>query len=89
MDGTPNESNVTFFFPDEDDTLGNLVRHKLLLDPEVIFAAYKVPHPLKRSVEVRVQTVDTPVKETMAASIDGLVQDLDAFNRAFNEALDC
>jgi hypothetical protein len=25
----------------------------------------------------------------MAASIDGLVQDLDAFNRAFNEALDC
>jgi DNA-directed RNA polymerase subunit L len=89
MDGTPNEYNVTFFFPDEDDTLGNLVRHKLLLDPRVIFAAYKVPHPLKRSVEVRVQTVETPVKETMAASIDGLVQDLDAFNRAFNEALDC
>ncbi len=89
MDGTPDESNATFFFPEEDDTLGNLVRHKLLLDPEVLFAAYKVPHPLDRTVEVRVQTMGTPVKDTIDAAIDGLVQDLDAFDKAFKEALAC
>lgn len=40
----------------EDHTLGNLIRHQLLKDPNVIFAGYKVPHPLEHKFILRVQT---------------------------------
>jgi DNA-directed RNA polymerase II subunit RPB11 len=40
----------------EDHTLGNVVRHQLLLDPRVRFAGYKKPHPLEEEVEIKVQT---------------------------------
>ena len=82
-----NETNVTLLFEQQDDTLGNLLRHQLLLDPEIIFAAYKVPHPLTRSVEIRAQTLGTPVKESVDTALGMLVTDLDAFDKAFNDAL--
>ena len=41
---------------DEDHTLGNAIRHQLLLDKRVRFAGYKKPHPLEEYVEVKVQT---------------------------------
>ena len=31
----------------EDHTIGNLVRYQLHRDPEVLFAGYKVEHPLE------------------------------------------
>jgi len=82
------ETNVTLFFNEEDHTLGNLLRVQLLRDPEVIFAAYKVPHPLTRSVEVRVQTHGTtPVTESMDTALEAIGKDLDIFDKAFEEAL--
>lgn len=86
-ESTPNEANVTLFFDGEDHTLGSLLRMQLLQDQEVVFAAYDVPHPLKRSVEVRVQTLGTPCKDTAEAALAALVGDLDAFEKAFTEAL--
>jgi DNA-directed RNA polymerase II subunit RPB11 len=38
----------------EDHTLGNIVRHQLILDPRVRFAGYKKPHPLEESIEIKV-----------------------------------
>ncbi|TRY50540.1 RNA polymerase II Rpb3/Rpb11 [Cryptosporidium tyzzeri] len=40
----------------EDHTLGNLITTQLLRDPNVIFAGYKVPHPLEPLVQIRIQT---------------------------------
>lgn len=40
----------------EDHTLGNLLRMQLLKDPNIIFAGYKVPHPLENRVELKVQS---------------------------------
>ena len=39
----------------EDHTLGNMIRHQLLKDPNVLFAGYKNPHPLEHKVVIRVQ----------------------------------
>jgi DNA-directed RNA polymerase II subunit RPB11 len=39
----------------EDHTVANLLREKLLDDDKVIFAGYRVPHPLENRYEVRVQ----------------------------------
>jgi len=50
----PNAATITF--EREDHTLGNMVRAQLLHDDRVIFAAYRVPHPLEHNVVLRVQT---------------------------------
>nr|QBK87301.1 MAG: RNA polymerase Rpb3/Rpb11 dimerization domain protein [Marseillevirus LCMAC201] len=81
------ETNVTLFYDQEDHTLGNILRHQLLKHQEVLFAGYKITHPLKRSVEVRVQTLDTPVVETVRTALEEIVKDLDDFDEAFNDAL--
>ncbi|XP_006801951.2 DNA-directed RNA polymerase II subunit RPB11-a [Neolamprologus brichardi] len=39
----------------EDHTLGNIIRAQLLKDPQVLFAGYKVPHPLEHKIVIRVQ----------------------------------
>ena len=39
-----------YTFHKEDHTLGNLLKQQLLKDPNVIFAGYKVPHPLEHKV---------------------------------------
>eukprot|EP00929_Paragymnodinium_shiwhaense_P122919 TRINITY_DN96210_c0_g1_i1.p1 TRINITY_DN96210_c0_g1~~TRINITY_DN96210_c0_g1_i1.p1 ORF type:complete len:209 (-),score=30.61 TRINITY_DN96210_c0_g1_i1:103-729(-) len=41
----------------EDHTLGNMLRMELLRNDMVIFAGYKVPHPLNHMIELRVQTL--------------------------------
>ena len=46
-----------FLFNCEDHTLGNILRLKLLENEQVLFAGYRVEHPLDRHMKVRVQTV--------------------------------
>jgi len=46
----------TFTLKDEDHTMGNAVRYMLNKNPQVALAGYSVPHPMEKSVNVRVQT---------------------------------
>ena len=46
----------TFTLKDEDHTIGNAIRYMLNKNPQVALAGYSVPHPMERSVNVRVQT---------------------------------
>ena len=46
----------------EDHTVGHALRKQLLKNPHVIFAGYKVPHPLEHKMVMRVQVSrDSPV----------------------------
>lgn len=54
----------TFTLHGEDHTLGNLLRAQLLEDDRVVFAAYKVPHPLESRVEIKIQTTAETTPET-------------------------
>jgi len=46
----------------EDHTVGHALRKQLLKNPHVIFAGYKVPHPLEHKMVMRVQvSKDTPI----------------------------
>ncbi|RSH78228.1 DNA-directed RNA polymerase II core subunit [Apiotrichum porosum] len=40
----------------QDHTLGNMLRAQLLLDPTVLFAGYKLPHPLENVITIKIQT---------------------------------
>ena len=72
----------------EDHTVGNLIRHQLLKDPQVLFAGYKNPHPLEHKVILRVQTTAeyTPHDALMNAITD-LIAELSLFEERFKEAV--
>ncbi|KAH7825635.1 putative DNA-directed RNA polymerase II [Monocercomonoides exilis] len=56
----------------EDHTIGNLVRMQLLQYPEIEFAGYQMPHPLKNECIIRIQT-------------DGSISPKDALLKAFRD----
>lgn len=49
----------TFIIQKEDHTLGNIVRMSLLDDRRVLFAGYRIPHPLVPSMNVKIRTRPT------------------------------
>ncbi|MQM17666.1 hypothetical protein Taro_050642 [Colocasia esculenta] len=46
---------ATFTVEREDHTVGNILRMQLHRDPNVLFAGYKLPHPLQYKILVRVR----------------------------------
>ncbi|OQD78248.1 hypothetical protein PENDEC_c001G05638 [Penicillium decumbens] len=79
-------SAAIFTFHKEDHTLGNMLRTRLLKTPHVIFAAYKVPHPLTPNFLLRVQTDGeiTPRAAVINAS-KALIGDLGILSREFTK----
>ncbi|RLV93072.1 DNA-directed RNA polymerase II subunit RPB11 [Spathaspora sp. JA1] len=69
----------------EDHTLANLLRSQLLKDDKVIFAAYKVEHPLFANFVLRIQTEDDySPREALKNACSGLISELDAIKSRFN-----
>ncbi|CAH1762217.1 20111_t:CDS:2 [Entrophospora sp. SA101] len=64
------ENAATFDIQKEDHTMGNLIRHKLLQEPHVIFAGYKVPHPLENNIFLRVQTTNLGRARALAIPLE-------------------
>lgn len=71
-------------FEKEDHTLGNLLRAQLLKDERVIFAAYKVEHPLFAKFVMRIQTEDgyTP-KEALKNACTAIIVQLENVKNKF------
>ena len=38
---------------------GNPIRCQLLRDPNVLFAGYRMPHPLEMKMQIKIQTKNT------------------------------
>ncbi|CAO1347156.1 unnamed protein product [Diamesa hyperborea] len=72
----------------EDHTLGNMIRNQLLKDPKVLFAGYKLPHPLEHKFVIRIQTTSnySPEDAYMNAITD-LMSELSLFEERFKEAI--
>ncbi|CAD6579119.1 MAG: DNA-directed RNA polymerase II core subunit [Tremellales sp. Tagirdzhanova-0007] len=47
---------ATILMRKQDHTMGNMIRAQLLLDPTILFAGYKVPHPLENNIILKIQT---------------------------------
>lgn len=80
---------VVFTILKEDHTLANMLRAQLLKDPHVIFAGYKIPHPLEHKVILRVQTTEqdyTPV-HAMENAIKDLIFEMDLLEEHVRKAI--
>jgi DNA-directed RNA polymerase II subunit RPB11 len=88
----PNASDFTLV--KEDHTIANMVRTKLHANRRVKFAGYKVPHPTKHDVILKVQTVaeageKTPAptpSEALAECLRYCMDDATHFKAAFELA---
>lgn len=38
----------------EDDTLGNLIAKEAMKHPKVVYASYRIPHPLQNKLEIMI-----------------------------------
>ncbi|KAJ1848239.1 DNA-directed RNA polymerase II core subunit [Coemansia sp. RSA 2703] len=72
----------------EDHTLANILRYRLLKHPQVLFAAYRMPHPLEYYVELKVQTTPrtTPV-DVVKEAIQSLMLEYGNIRSAFDNEL--
>lgn len=61
---------ATFRIMKEDHTIGNILRHSLLRDERVLFAGYRMPHPLDFSVRVKIKT--RPTSDPVTCIIDAI-----------------
>ncbi|KAI0676549.1 RBP11-like subunits of RNA polymerase [Trametes maxima] len=72
----------------QDHTLANLLRSELLSMPQVLFAGYKVPHPLHPYFLLKIQTdgsvTPTQILETACTKLIGAIAGLESkFQREF------
>ncbi|KAJ1944747.1 DNA-directed RNA polymerase II core subunit [Linderina macrospora] len=79
---------IQFNIQKEDHTIANILRYKLLKNPHVIFAAYRLPHPLEYYVEIKVQTTSevTPISVVKEA-IQSLVREYGNIRSKFENEL--
>jgi len=83
----PNAATVQIL--KQDHTLGNMIRGQLLAMPQVLFAGYKVPHPLHPYFLVKIQTdgtiTPTAALEQACTKLIGTLSSLEAkFKREFS-----
>mmetsp|Transcript_10315 Transcript_10315/g.26692 ORF Transcript_10315/g.26692 Transcript_10315/m.26692 type:complete len:199 (-) Transcript_10315:221-817(-) len=79
---------VVFHIWLEDHTLGNSIRMELLRNENVLFAGYKVPHPLNNMIELRVQTLPrcTP-EEAVRLAVRNLKAECSSMLDQFDEGV--
>jgi DNA-directed RNA polymerase II subunit RPB11 len=57
---------------------------QLLRDPEVLFAGYRVPHPLKHQIDIKVQTTEESAPVTAVSSaLEDLKVEVQSLQEAF------
>ncbi|GFN96113.1 DNA-directed RNA polymerase ii subunit rpb11-like [Plakobranchus ocellatus] len=63
-------------------------RFKLLKDPQVLFAGYKIPHPLEHKFVLRIQTTpDYSPQEAFTNAITDLISEISLMEERFKDAV--
>jgi len=80
---------ASFNIAKEDHTLGNVLRMQLHRDKDVLFAGYRVPHPLEYSIVVKIQTTSssTPMK-AMETAIGELINECSLLEEKFKNEIE-
>lgn len=61
---------------------------QLLKDPKVLFAGYKVPHPLEHKFVIRIQTTSNySPEDAFSSAITDLMSELSLFEERFKDAI--
>ncbi|XP_011004185.1 PREDICTED: DNA-directed RNA polymerases II, IV and V subunit 11 isoform X1 [Populus euphratica] len=81
---------ASFTVEREDHTIGNILRMQLHRDDNVLFAGYKLPHPLKYKIIVRIHTTSqSSPMQAYNQAINDLDKELDHLKNAFEVLHSC
>ncbi|XP_014757315.1 DNA-directed RNA polymerases II, IV and V subunit 11 isoform X1 [Brachypodium distachyon] len=79
---------ASFTIEREDHTIGNILRMQLHRDPNVLFAGYKLPHPLQYKIIVRIHTASqSSPTQAYNQAINDLDSELENLKQAFEKDL--
>ncbi|EEF44619.1 DNA-directed RNA polymerase II 13.6 kD polypeptide, putative [Ricinus communis] len=79
---------ASFTVEREDHTIGNILRMQLHRDENVLFAGYRLPHPLQYKIIVRIHTTSqSSPMQAYNQAINDLDKELDHLKSAFEECL--
>eukprot|EP01117_Protostelium_nocturnum_P020470 TRINITY_DN921_c0_g1_i1.p1 TRINITY_DN921_c0_g1~~TRINITY_DN921_c0_g1_i1.p1 ORF type:complete len:121 (-),score=33.41 TRINITY_DN921_c0_g1_i1:156-518(-) len=82
------KNSALFIIQKEEHTLGNIIRMQLHKDKDVVFAGYRMPHPLEHAINVRVTTTeDTTPEQAFKKTLDKLVNEYSLMEERFKKAL--
>lgn len=75
---------ASFTIEREEHTIGNILRMQLHRDENVLFAGYKLPHPLQYKIIVRIHTTSqSSPMQAYNQAINDLDKELDHLKNAF------
>ncbi|XP_010932494.1 DNA-directed RNA polymerases II, IV and V subunit 11 isoform X1 [Elaeis guineensis] len=78
---------ASFTIEREDHTIGNILRMQLHRDPNVLFAGYKLPHPLQYKIVVRIHTTSqSSPTQAYSQAIEDLDKELLHLKKAFEHS---
>lgn len=70
------QNAASFTFIKEDHTLANILRSKLLENQKVLFAGYKIAHPLEPEFVLRIQTkLETTPLDVLKSEVVNLINE--------------
>ncbi|XP_073284258.1 DNA-directed RNA polymerases II, IV and V subunit 11-like [Primulina huaijiensis] len=79
---------ASFTIEREDHTIGNILRMQLHRDENVLFAGYKLPHPLQYKIIVRIHTTSqSSPMQAYNQAINDLDKELDHLKNEFEMEL--
>ena len=80
----------TFTVYNEDHTLGNMLTDQLLTESRIRYAGYRIEHPTKDLIKIRIQSASSPTishpSELVDPAINDLCTKLSSLSTAFKEA---
>jgi DNA-directed RNA polymerase II subunit RPB11 len=82
------EGAANFTFIKEDHTIGNPLRVALLRDKDVLFAGYRLPHPLEQKMQLKIQTKSTSNPQlALTDALTALKKELKTLEEKFDSAV--
>ena len=73
--------------PNEDHTLGNLLRATLLRDKSVKYAGYQIVHPLTGGIKLVIETDDSKPRDALLRAITLIEKDTQEFRDKFKKVI--
>lgn len=81
------KNEIEFKMIGERHSFPNLLKAQLLKNPEVVFVAYKLSHPLAADATFLVRTEGKEAKKAVAEACKEIASDLKEFEQAAKKAL--
>lgn len=82
------DTEIVIQITGEDDTLGNLISKEAMKHPKVIYATYRIPHPLQNKLELIIRAEEgSNIGQVLVEIVDRIKIDLEEFRKEVEEKI--